>query len=64
MAWCEANGVDYILGLAGNAALHGAENGIRELLKWADIWHLGAQSETVTGQVRSLADRLRSYRFE
>ena len=23
MAWCEANGVDYIFGLAGNAALHG-----------------------------------------
>ena len=22
MAWCEANGVDYIFGLAGNAALH------------------------------------------
>ena len=23
MAWCEANGVDYIFGLAGNAVLHG-----------------------------------------
>ena len=23
MAWCEANGIDYIFGLAGNAALHG-----------------------------------------
>ncbi len=23
MAWCEANGVDYIFGLAGTAALHG-----------------------------------------
>ena len=23
MAWCEANGVDYIFGLAGDAALHG-----------------------------------------
>ena len=22
MAWCEANGVDYIFGLAGNAVLH------------------------------------------
>ena len=23
MAWCEANGVDYIFGLAGNRVLHG-----------------------------------------
>ena len=23
MAWCEANGVDYIFGLAGNTASHG-----------------------------------------
>ena len=30
MAWCEANGVDYIFGLAGNAALHRLAYGVAD----------------------------------
>ena len=33
MAWCEANGVDYIFGLAGNAALHGLAYAVGDDLK-------------------------------
>jgi len=33
MAWCEANGVDYIFGLAGNAVLHGLAYDVGDDLK-------------------------------